>query len=173
VRPTVPHRIGVTHPNAVILLVSAALLLLSAACSKGPSGTALPATAFSTETATGLPNTGSTAQPRPVGVPTEARFVATDYTFGAVPKTPLPTGWSPQLFYLGCKDDVLAVVTSQILELYASLPCDRMVGADVVNRFLGQHIQVRIAFGTAEKLYMESPSAGTLEFTIRGAWAKE
>ena len=98
-------------------------------------------------------------------------FIDTDRSFGAGAST--PGAAPPQLFFLGCKDDVLAVITSQIVELYAALPCDRAAPKDVVDRFVGRPVTVRIIIGQAEKLRLESPTAGTLEFTIDGAWVKQ
>jgi hypothetical protein len=60
-----------------------------------------------------------------------------------------------------------------IVELYAALPCDRAAGQSVSDLFVGRPVTIRVIVARAEKLRLESPSAGTLEFTIGGAWVKE
>ena len=110
---------------------------------------------------------------RPAGVPPEAVLVRADRTFGADLRTPVQGAEPPHLFYLGCKDGVLSVVTSQIVQLYAELPCDRAVPQDVADRFVGHAVRIRLVFGDTVKLYIDSPAGGSIEFTITRAWAKE
>ncbi len=124
------------------------------------------------------PAASATRQPgpddgaRPAGVPPDASLIRADRTFGADPRTPVQ-GAPPLLFSLGCKDGVLSIITSQIVQLYAELPCDRAVPQDVADRFAGQPVRLRLVVGGAVKLYIDSPAAGTIEFTITRAWAKE
>lgn len=145
-----------------------AALFLAAACSggRGSSRTAAPSTPVRSPAS----RPPATEPARPAAIPAEARFVSTDTTFNG--GAAQPASARPQLFTLACKDDVLAAVTSQIIELYARLPCDRAVPQQVADRFIGRHVTLRIVIGDAEKLYVDS-DAGTIEFTIEGAWVKQ
>ena len=67
---------------------------------------------------------------------------------------------------------MLAVATSQVLELYAELSCDGSVPESGASHFAGHPVRVRLTVDTW-KLYIDSPSAGTIEFTVMRVWAKE
>ena len=155
-----------------LFLVGVAAAAVVTGCSGGSqAGTpsAPAARASATVTRQPPPDDGS----RPPGVPPEAVLIRADRTFGGDPRTPAPDGHSPQLYVMGCKDGVLSVITSQIVQLYAELPCDRAVPQDVADRFAGQPVRLRLVFGDALKLYIDSPIAGTIEFTTTRAWVKE
>ncbi len=149
------------------LLASTTIALFFVACSGGS-----PASPASSGTAA-APRPAVDDGSRPATVPGEAAFIGAARTFGSDPKTPAARDGSPHLFFhFGCNDDVLVIVTTQV-ELYAELPCDRAIPPQVVERFLGQPVQIRVVFNDAEKLFVESPVAGSIEFTVTRAWAKE
>ncbi len=147
----------------------AAAVVLTTACSGGSSP---PPGAGTTSTTAQAPQTPATPAPRPTGVPDDATYVELDQSFGGGATAPAE-GTPPQLSALSCKDDVLTIVLPGVVELYAALPCDRAASQTVADLFIGRPVTVRVIVAEAEKLRLESPSAGTLEFTIAGAWAKE
>jgi len=72
-----------------------------------------------------------------------------------------------------CTDGVLSIAMPEVVELYAALPCDRAASQTVADLFINRPVTLRVIVAEAEKLRLESPTAGTLEFTVSGVWAKE
>ena len=158
--------------NARVFLAGvAAAALVTGCCGGSHAGAPTAPVARISATVTRQPGPGDGS--RPAGVPTEAALIRADRTFGADLQTPAQGGQPPQLFFLGCKDGVLTVITSQIVQLYAELPCDRAVPQNVADRFVGHPVQLRLTLGDVVKLYIDSPVAGTIEFSITRAWVKE
>lgn len=69
------------------------------------------------------------------------------------------------LFNLTCTESMLTLVTT-VRIVYAALPCDRLLPADVVKRFLGQSVEIVIRGDPATKLLFTSKTAGSVEFTV-------
>jgi hypothetical protein len=64
----------------------------------------------------------------------------------------------------------MTIVTSQET-VYALIPCDRSLPADVAGRFAGVPVRIRVTpERPPHKLYLESASQGTAEFTVDGVW---
>ncbi len=105
-------------------------------------------------------------------MPTDATYIDVDRSYGGSQTAPAEAP-PPQLSSLDCKDGVLTIVMPQVVELYAALPCDRAASQSVADLFLGRPVTIRIEVADAEKLRLESATAGTLEFTVSGVWAKE
>jgi hypothetical protein len=105
---------------------------------------------------------------RPTEVPTEAMLVISERTLGSLGKD------SPEesrLFAVECVNNLLAIVTSRV-RVYAELPCDRALPPDKVQDFLGDPVIVRIRiFGREDnKLFFQSQTAGSVEFTTGRVW---
>ena len=66
----------------------------------------------------------------------------------------------------------MTVVTTHE-RLFVEIPCDRAVPQQVVDRFLGKPVQIRVAPDHEVKIYVESATAGSIEFTATRAWATE
>lgn len=141
--------------------------MAAAACSGGSS----PPTGGGSTTAQAS-RTPATPAPRPAGVPVDASYIDLDRSFGGAETAPAEAP-PPQLSTLSCQDGVLTIVMPQVVELYASLPCDRAASQSVADLFIGRPVTVRVIVADAEKLRLESPTAGTLEFTVSGVWAKQ
>ena len=137
-----------------------------AAITSGCSGKSHP----SSGTAASSPIAGSPAvdaTPRPSGVPADATPIAASRTFAG------PAGAQPpHLYAMDCKDGVLRIVTSQTLQMYAELPCDRAVPANVANQFIGAPVQLRVEFGNATKIYVARPGGASIEYTVGRVWVK-
>ena len=110
-------------------------------------------------------------QTRPLGVPTDARLVTRDLVLGEATGGS-PTAGSAQLFFtLGCRDDILTVVTTSGA-VFAQVPCDRVPPDDAVTPFRGKPVRIRLSVSASSKLRIESTAAGSIEFTVKRAWAK-
>jgi hypothetical protein len=157
----------VTRTQVVLVGVAAAAAVLLGCSGGSHTGTRTAPSAPGSAAATRQPPPDDGT--RPTGVPAEAVPLRADRTFGADPATP----GAPLLYLLDCRAGVLTVITSQVVRLYAELPCDRAVPQNVVDRFSGQPVRLRLAFGDAVKLYVDSPVAGTIEFTVTRTWMVE
>jgi hypothetical protein len=74
------------------------------------------------------------------------------------------------LFYAQrCLNGILILATSRET-VYAELPCDRSLPETALHPFLGQPVRVRFAAGDPSRLFIESQTAGTVEFTVPGIW---
>jgi hypothetical protein len=115
------------------------------------------------------------AEARSTAVPPDAFGITSARTFGepAVPDAAADN--AHLLFHLGCKAGVMAIVTTRE-QLFAEIPCDRAVSQQVVERFLGKPVQIRVAPAAPNrevKIYVESATAGSIEFTATNAWVIE
>jgi hypothetical protein len=105
-------------------------------------------------------------RPRPSGVPASAEQLRAGAEFG----DPASTDASAlKLFSLDCTADVITIATTGPV-FYAELPCDRSLPAMNVQPFLGKPVRVRAVIANPSKLYMESNTAGTVEFTVGRVW---
>ena len=136
-----------------------AVTIASAACSGG--GVSVPA---GPGTRPGPRTEGS----RPASVPPAARFVADDTAFGAEGRTD-----DGRLFFSTCCTDCILTIVTTKETIYAELPCDRALPQAAAARFLGQPVRARVAVSEPAKLFMQSTSAGSVEFTIGRAWVAE
>ena len=76
----------------------------------------------------------------------------------------------PQALYSqSCANGLLTIATTTGI-VYAELPCDRALPDDVVRRFLGKAVTIRIVPGDPGKLFVDSDTAGSVEFTVGGVW---
>jgi hypothetical protein len=135
-------------------LLSAALLFVAvlAACDGGDDGDSAPSA--------GTP---------PAGVPTAA-VPAGEQEFGDIEPTPADAEEVRLYESLSCSADIMTIVTSQET-VYALIPCDRSLPADVAGRFAGVPVRIRVTpERPPHKLYLESASQGTAEFTVDGVW---
>lgn len=127
---------------------------------------ALAATALLSITACSSSGSGNTKPP--AGVPNDATFVAKDLSLG-VPGGAAETAADQRLFFhIGCTDGILVIVTTRET-VYAELPCDRAVPRSIAERFLGKSVRIRVVTKSS-KLFVESTTAGSIEFTIGRAW---
>jgi len=55
-------------------------------------------------------------------------------------------------------------------QLYAELPCDRALPQKVVGRFAHVPVRVRVVTAAPAKIYIESKTAGSAEFTVGRVW---
>ncbi|HYM14306.1 MAG TPA: hypothetical protein VEZ14_01965 [Dehalococcoidia bacterium] len=148
---------------AIAVLLAAAAAAGAAACSSSGSPAKAPAAAVTTIAPT------ADARPRPPGVPAGAVAVTGDITLGD------PTGGAPatrQLFFSqSCSDNVLSIVTDRVV-IYAELACERALPQSSVRPFLGEAVRLRVAYGPPAKLYIDSRTAGSVEFTVGRLWLK-
>jgi len=106
---------------------------------------------------------------KPLGVPYAARLLAEDLIVGERSVPPSSSGASNIFYSLRCEGDLLAIATTEVV-LYAELPCDRSLPDDVVRRFLTQPTTIRVRVGNPTKLYVNSVSAGSVEFSVGRVW---
>jgi hypothetical protein len=105
----------------------------------------------------------------PAGVPTAA-VPAGEQEFGDIEPTPADAEEVRLYESLSCNEDIMTIVTSQET-VYALIPCDRSLPADVAGRFAGVPVRIRVTPDRPpHKLYLESASQGTAEFTVDGVW---
>jgi hypothetical protein len=67
-----------------------------------------------------------------------------------------------------CDDDVLVIATT-LETVYAELPCDRALPADVEARFLDTEVSIRLRPGEG-KLFVFSAEGGSAEYTVGRMW---
>lgn len=117
-------------------------------------------------------------EPPPVspgaGVPMSARTVTGDLELGRIERALGPDPDVSQarvLEGLACSDGLLSIRTD-VETLYASMPCDRFLPQESVDRLAGQPAAVRLETSDGLRLIIES-TAGTAEFTVLEAWVEE
>ncbi len=148
-----------TRATLSVLLV--VLLLAVTACSPAPSTRA--------PTATPPRAVPLQEQPRPAGVPDSAQPVLDDLSVGST-SAPQGAAAGAHIFYsLGCADDLLAIATTHET-VYAELPCDRSPNDAAVHPFLAKSVRLRIVAGHPLKLFVESDTGGSIEFTVPIVW---
>lgn len=107
---------------------------------------------------------------RPPAVPSAARAVLEDLTVGTAAA---PQGGATEglhIFYsLKCANGVLIIATTHEV-VYAELPCDRSPPDSALHLFFSSPVQIRFVAGYPSKLFLESKTAGTIEFTVPGIW---
>jgi len=161
--PRIPHAIPLT---TTVLL---SLALLAAACSGGDGKAKSPTVAVPVvTTAAGTPGAAITADTsaRPAGVPGAATQVLASTQYGDA-----AANGNETLTSMDCADGVLTVVTSA-RTVYAELPCDRMLKPDNVRAFATHPVKVRVVPQAMSKVYLESQSAGSAEFTVGRIWVQ-
>lgn len=134
-----------------MMLAGAALLALAfAGCSDDGDG--------------GLNGAGPDATP-PAAVPPGAEPVREETVLGAL------SGEGEERRFVGsaCADDVL-VITTDREAVYAELPCDRALPADVTGPFAGREVELRITTGEPRKVFLRIESGESAEFTVGGVW---
>ena len=103
---------------------------------------------------------------RPAAIPPAAAAVTSDTELGhEAPPPDTDPGDIHLLFAMSCATDILRIATTRET-VYAELPCDRALPADVANRFGGTPVRLRFAGSTPAKLYIDSKTAGSVEFTV-------
>lgn len=148
-------------PAAALILAAAAL----AGCSGSGGGASTP------RAATQPPAAGATAtadtRPAPPGVPAGAQQLRASAQFG----DPAGSGSTEdERFYsLNCAADVLTIATTRRI-VYADLPCDRSLPSKDAQAFLSRAVRVRVVIASPSKLYIESKTGGTAEFTVGRVW---
>ena len=111
--------------------------------------------------------------PQP-GVPASALPVAGDLALGRIQHA---LGPNPDVSEartvegLSCGDDLL-VVQTDVETLYASMPCDRFLAAEAVQRLVGQPAAIRLDAGDGQRLTIDS-TGGTAEFSVLSVWIEE
>jgi len=139
----------------LVSVLASACLLLAAACSGGGDGES------------------PTAAPRPTSVPSAAKLVSKDQAFGSASVPAGKDRADSELFSsTNCADDILTITTNHHA-VYAELPCDRALPADVSARFIDKPVQVRMVVSEPAKLYVDSSEAGSAEFTVGRIWLEE
>ncbi len=103
------------------------------------------------------------------GVPDAARLLAEDLIVGERSVSQGSAQPSNIFYSLRCEGDLVVIATTEVA-LYAELPCDRSLPDDVVRRFLAQPVAIRVKVGKPTKLYVDSASAGSVEFTVGSVW---
>jgi hypothetical protein len=152
-------------------MVLMALTLPVAACSGGSKSGPTAIGAIATQTS-GAPHATATAdsRPRPAGVPAAAQEERADRDIGAAS---VPAGADPNTVPMfkstSCKDDVLTVETTTV-NVYADLPCDRALPADRAQPFAGKPVHIRMVVADPSKLFFDSASTGSVEFTVGRIW---
>ena len=107
---------------------------------------------------------------RPAGLPAGAVAVLSETQFGAPDAAPgADSGAVVRFFSLRCENSLLAIATTDGA-VYAELPCDRSLPESEVKRFLGEPLHLRIVVGSPGKLYLESATERTVEFTVGSVW---
>ena len=133
-----------------------ALLAGAAACSDGGASTVPPAS--------GAP---------PAAVPEAAELVDENIEFGQDAAAPDAPEDAAHLFYaMTCVDDVLTITTTKET-VYAELPCDRALPPEIAGRFAYVPVRLRVVTAAPAKLYIESETAGSAEFTVGRVWIEE
>ena len=107
----------------------------------------------------------ATATPRPTAIPAQATPVTGEATIGSVDGS----GDEHTFASASCANDVLAIATDNAT-IYAGLPCDRMLPAEVTDPFEGVGVVIRIVPGPPQKLFMDLESGESVEFTVEGVW---
>jgi hypothetical protein len=106
----------------------------------------------------------------PTAVPRGAELVEENIEFGQDAAAPGAPADSAHLFYaMTCVDDVLAITTTKET-VYAELPCARALPQEVIGRFAYVPVRMRIVTAEPAKLYIESKTAGSVEFTVGRVW---
>jgi hypothetical protein len=124
---------------------------------------------------------GGSAEPeRPPEVPKEAAYVER-IDIGEPAAFGDPES-SHTLTAMRCNDGVLVVETSRET-IHAELPCDRMPDQQIIDAYAGAAAQVELEWhddgtgcagdGECGKLFIQSATAGSLEFTVRHTWLEE
>ena len=108
----------------------------------------------------------ATATPeRPAEVPSSAALVTVDTT--------LPASGARMFFSLRCEDGLLGVSTTAET-VFATVECtDYWLPDDVLRPFLGTPVEVRIAVGSPDLLFIDSEQGGTLRFEANAVWIDE
>jgi len=102
--------------------------------------------------------------------PRGAVLVDENIDFGQDAVAPDAPADSAHLFYaMTCVDGVLTIITTKET-VYAELPCDRALPPEVVGRFSYVPVRVRVVTAAPAKLYIESKTAGSAEFTVGRVW---
>ncbi len=149
-----------THVIAAGVLVVAGLMLGGCSSSKKA-----PAPRPPTPAATATADAG----PRPAGVPAQAQLLRSAAQYG----DPAGSGSAgdERLNSLNCAKDLLTITTTKHI-VYAELPCDRSLPSKDAQAFLSQPVRVRAVIASPSKLYLESKTGGTVEFTIGRVWVR-
>jgi hypothetical protein len=154
-----------------IALALTALTLLATACSGGSKAGPATQGAIATSTTT-APHPTATAdlRPQPSGVPSGAQQERADRDIGAAS---VPAGADPNTVPMfkstSCNDGVLTVATTTV-NVYAELPCDRALPNDKAQPFGGKPVHIRMVITDQSKLFVDSASAGSVEFTVGRIW---
>ncbi|MHB8376909.1 MAG: hypothetical protein ACYDEB_08130 [Dehalococcoidia bacterium] len=151
-----------TYVIAAGVLVVAGLML--GACSSSKKAPApRPATTLTAATAT------TDAGPRPSGVPAQAQLLRSAAQYG----DPAGSGSAgdERLNSPNCAKDLLTITTTKHI-VYAELPCDRSLPSKDAQAFLSQPVRVRAVIASPSKLYLESKTGGTVEFTVGRVWVR-
>lgn len=131
-----------------------ALLAGAAACSGGREGD------------------GASTAP-PAAVPEAAELVDENIEFGQDAAAPDAPEDAAHLFYaMTCVADVLTITTTKET-VYAELPCDRALPPEIAGRFAYVPVRLRVVTAAPAKLYIESETAGSAEFTVGRVWIEE
>jgi hypothetical protein len=113
-------------------------------------------------------NGGDSASAPPQGVPTAAAPVIEAVAIGEIAPEE-DTGDKRTFVSLTCSADILTIVTDRE-RVYATLPCDRSLPPEVAARFNGEPVRLRVEPGDSVKLYLDSESQGSAEFTVGAVW---
>jgi hypothetical protein len=107
---------------------------------------------------------GGDGDPRPATVPRAAPEVRADVDLGERDQTGLARVFSSQ----ACDDDVLVIATT-LETVYAELPCDRALPADVEARFVDTEVSIRLRPAEG-KVFVFSEEGGSAEYTVGRIW---
>ena len=105
-------------------------------------------------------------------MPGTARIVGEERALGSAASTPEGSDEPHLYFAMSCADDVLTIATSRET-VYAELPCDRALPGEAAARFQGLPVLIRIVPSEPGKLYLDSATAGSAEFTVGRVWLEE
>ncbi len=106
----------------------------------------------------------------PTAVPRGAELIEENIELGQDAAAPDAPADSAHLFYaMTCVDDVVTITTTKET-VYAELPCDRSLPPEIVGRFAYVPVRIRIVTKEPAKLYLESSTAGSVEFTVGRVW---
>lgn len=106
----------------------------------------------------------------PTAVPRGAELIDENIELGQDAAAPDAPADSAHLFYaMTCVDDVVTITTTKET-VYAELPCDRSLPPEIVGRFAYVPVRIRIVTKEPAKLYLESDTAGSVEFTVGRVW---
>jgi hypothetical protein len=86
---------------------------------------------------------------------------------------PASAGGERQIFFtLSCESKTLTIATTA-RTIRASLPCDRLPPADVIERFAEEPTEIEVRPGSPGKIFLRADAAGSLEFTVEDVRVEE